>query len=127
MPEEVSGTFHPQVDLKDDAVDRSRYERFYSVRISKVFEDVLESPVEWGAFESTFACEVEATNSRHISKNISKSSKILDYTRRAHVRCDVSNAFHERTCKHECKRKSYESSERRFNHPSVRKNYEPKE
>ena len=29
-----------------------------------VFEDVHESPVEWGAFEGTFACEVEATNSR---------------------------------------------------------------
>ena len=79
------------------------------------------------AFESTFACEVEATNSRHISKNISKSSKILDYTRRAHVLRDVSNAFHERTCKHESKWKSYESSERRFNHPSLRKNYKPKE
>ena len=30
----------------------------------KVFEDVRESPVEWGAFKGTFACEVEATNSR---------------------------------------------------------------
>ena len=28
------------------------------------FEDARESPVEWGAFEGTFACEVEATNSR---------------------------------------------------------------
>ena len=32
MPEEVSGTFDPEVDLNDDAVGRSRYERFYSVR-----------------------------------------------------------------------------------------------
>ena len=70
MPEEVSGTFDPEVDLNDDAVGRSRYERFYSVRSPimrqkiLVFEDVRESPVEWGAFESTFACEVEAANSR---------------------------------------------------------------
>ena len=32
----------------------------------------------------------------------------------------LSNAFRERTCKHESKRKSYESSERRFNHLSLR-------
>ena len=25
---------------------------------------VRESPVEWGAFEGIFACEIEATNSR---------------------------------------------------------------
>ena len=31
VPEEVSGTFDPEVDLNDDAVGRSRYERFYSV------------------------------------------------------------------------------------------------
>ena len=49
------------------------------------------------------------------SKNIPKSSKIHDYIRRAHVLHDVSNAFHERTCKHESIRKSDESSERRFN------------
>ena len=54
----------------------------------------------------------------HISKNIPKSSKIHDYTRRAHVLRDVSNAFRERTYKHESKRESYESSERRFNHLS---------
>ena len=56
----------------------------------------------------------------HISKNIPKSSKIHDYTRRTHVLRDVSNAFRERTCKHESKRKSCESSERRFNHLSLR-------
>ena len=32
VPEEVSVTFDPEVDLNDDAVGRSRYERFYSVR-----------------------------------------------------------------------------------------------
>ena len=52
----------------------------------------------------------------HISKNIAKSSKIRDYTHRAHVLRDVSNAFRERTYKHESKRKS---SERRFNHLSL--------
>ena len=30
----------------------------------QVFKDVRESPVQWGTFEGTFACEVEATNSR---------------------------------------------------------------
>ena len=30
----------------------------------KVFEDVRESPVKWRAFEGTFACEAEVTNSR---------------------------------------------------------------
>ena len=38
----------------------------------------------------TFACEVEAAKSiKHISKNSPKSSKIPDYTRRAHVLRDV--------------------------------------
>ena len=49
-----------------------------------------------------------------------KSSKIHDYTRRAHVLRDICNAFHERTSKHESKRKSYESSERWFNNRSLR-------
>ena len=39
----------------------------------------------------------------------------------------LSNAFRKRTCKHESKRKSYESSERRFNNPSLRKTYKPTE
>ena len=49
---------------------RFRNERFYSVRSPimrqkiLVFEGVRESPVKWGAFEGTFTCEVEATNSR---------------------------------------------------------------
>ena len=37
----------------------------------------------------------------HIPKNIPQSSKIPDYTHRAHVLRDVSNAFCECTCKHE--------------------------
>ena len=32
VPEEVSGTFDPEVDLNDDALGRSCYELFYSVR-----------------------------------------------------------------------------------------------
>ena len=39
----------------------------------------------------------------------------------------LSNAFRKRTCKHESKRKSYESSERRLNNPSLRKTYKPTE
>ena len=69
VPEEVSGTFYPEVDLNNDAVGRSRHERFYSVRSPIMRQkssktDDRESPVEWGAFEGTFACEIEATNSR---------------------------------------------------------------
>ena len=53
---------------------------FAVIMQEKIFEDVRESPVEWGA------CEVEATKSiKHISKNIPKSSKIHYYTHRAHV------------------------------------------
>ena len=32
VPEEVSVTFDPEIDLDDDAIGISRYERFYSVR-----------------------------------------------------------------------------------------------
>ena len=39
----------------------------------------------------------------------------------------LGNAFRERTCKHERKSKPYESSERWFNNPSLRKIYKPKE
>ena len=85
--------------LINDAVGRSRYERFYSVRSNlicerkskiEVFEDVRESPVELDAFEGTFACEVEATNSRtHFTEYPEVFPKIPDYTRRAHVHRDV--------------------------------------
>ena len=67
VPEEVSVTFDPEVDLSDDAVGRSRYERIYSVhsryaRENLVYEDVRESPVEWGDFDGTFPCKLETTN-----------------------------------------------------------------
>ena len=32
VPEEISVTFDPKLDLNDDAVGRSGYERFYSFR-----------------------------------------------------------------------------------------------
>ena len=45
----------------------------------KVFEDICESPVEWGAFEGNFVCEVEVTNSRtHFTEY--STVKIPDYT-----------------------------------------------
>ena len=40
VPEEISVPFDPEVDLNDDAVGRSRYERFYSVRSSYASEDI---------------------------------------------------------------------------------------
>ena len=40
MPEEASGTFDPEVDLNDDAVGRSRYERFYSVHSNYARENL---------------------------------------------------------------------------------------
>ena len=88
MPEEVSVTFDLEVDLSDDAFVRSRYKQFYSVRSNYARENleyVRESPVE-GSFEVHFACEVEAIKSiKHISKNSPNSSKIHNYTLRAHV------------------------------------------
>ena len=52
--------------------------------------------------------------------NISKTHfkeypEVHDYTRQAHVLRGASNTFRERTCKYVSKRKSYESSQRRFN------------
>ena len=32
VPDEISVLFDPEVDLNDDAIGRSRYEGFYSVR-----------------------------------------------------------------------------------------------
>ena len=37
MPEKVSVTFDPKVDVNDDAVGRSRYERLYSVCTSVIY------------------------------------------------------------------------------------------
>ena len=57
MPGEVSVAF-------DDAVGSFILFAVIMREKIRVFEDVRESPVEWGAFEGTFPCEVEATNSR---------------------------------------------------------------
>ena len=40
VPEEVSVSFDPEVDLNDDAIGRSRYERFYSVRSNYARENL---------------------------------------------------------------------------------------
>ena len=62
-------TFDPEVDFNDDAVGRSRYERFYSVRSNYARENLSlprrsREPSRVGVFEGTFVCGVEATNSR---------------------------------------------------------------
>ena len=75
-PEEVSVSFEVNVNY----LATNGFILFAVIMQEKIFEDVRESPVEWGA------CEVEATKSiKHISKNIPKSSKIHYYTHRAHV------------------------------------------
>ena len=40
LPEEVRVTFDPEIDLDDDTVGRSRYERFYSVRSNYTKENI---------------------------------------------------------------------------------------
>ena len=105
----ISVTFDAEVDLNDNFVGRSHYKQFYSVCSSYATENLSlrrrsrePSRVEclWTNFH------VWSLTGQHISK----SSKIHDYNRRAHILHDVNNAFRERTCKHESKRKSYESS-----------------
>ena len=43
MPEEVSVTFDPEVDLSDNASGRSRYECFYSVHSNYAGENLKSS------------------------------------------------------------------------------------
>ena len=90
VPQEVSGTFDPEVDFNDDAVGRSRYERFYSVRTtimrqksksSKTFARAQSSGVP---LKELSRVKLRRLTREHISKNIPKSSEIHDYTRRAH-------------------------------------------
>ena len=40
VPEEISVTSDPEVDFSDDAVGRSRYERFHSVRSNYARENL---------------------------------------------------------------------------------------
>ena len=60
-------------------------------RENLVFQDVRESPVEWGAFEGTFACE--DVGDYKIENTFSQNIKIHGYTRRAHVLCDVKKCI----------------------------------
>ena len=70
VSEEISVTFDPEVDLNDDAVGRSLYERFYSVGSNYLRENLSHprrsrEPSRVGCLRRTFACEAEATiNSR---------------------------------------------------------------
>ena len=86
VPEEVSGTFAPEVDLNDDAVGRSRYERFaarYCDRKStKTFARAQSSGVP---LKEISRVKLRRLIREHISKNMSKSSKIHDYTLRAQI------------------------------------------
>ena len=74
MPEEVSVTFDPEIDLDDDAVGRCRYEWFYSVRSKQPREKQ----------------EVEAPNLRtHFKEYREVFQNSGSDTRRAHVLRDV--------------------------------------
>ena len=94
VPEEVSGTLDPEVDLNDDAFGTSRYERFYSVRSpikcnwksksSKTFGRAQSSGVPLNELSRV---KLRRLTRENISKNILKSSKIHDYTRRATSWC----------------------------------------
>ena len=57
VPEEVSVTFDPEIELDNDTVGRTRYERFYSVR-SNLYarENVSLRRRLAESFERTFAC-----------------------------------------------------------------------
>ena len=99
---------HPDVDLGDHAVGRPRYERFYSVRSTLIMQEKI---CLWRrSREPSRGCLWRKLRRRksikHISKNNLKSSKIPDHTHRAHVLRE-----HKRTCTHESKRKSYQSSD----------------
>ena len=127
--------FDPEKDLNDDAVGRSRYEQFYSVRSNLICERKSESSKTFARVQSSGMPLKKLSRGKfrrltreHISKNIPKSSaKFLIIPVELMYFVMLSNAFRERTCKHESKRKSYESSERRFNNPSLRKTYKPTE
>ena len=81
LPEKVSATFDPEVDLNDDAVGRSRYERFYCVRsnyarenrsLRRCSREPQPNAFDW-ELSRVEEQEVEATNSRTHFKNIPKS------------------------------------------------------
>ena len=71
VPQEISVTFHPEVDLNDDATGRSRYERFYSVRNNYARKNL--SLRRRSQEPSGVGCRVKLRRltREHISKNIS--------------------------------------------------------
>ena len=89
MPEKVNVAFDPEVDLTDDAVSRSRYERFYSVREKSSSKTFARAQSNGVPLKERSRVKLRRLTRVHISKNIPKSSKILNYTRRAHVLRDV--------------------------------------
>ena len=94
---------------------------FTVIRQEKIwaFKNVRES------FKGTFEQEAEVTNTlQRISRSLPKFMIILAELMYFVMLC---KAFHELTCKHYSKRKSYESSERSFNNLSLRKTYKPTE
>ena len=75
MPEEVSVTFDPEVDLNDDAVGRSRYERFYSVRSNYARENMYSKTFTRVQSSGKLSrVKLRRLTQEHISKNIPKSS-----------------------------------------------------
>ena len=109
----ISVTFDAEVDLNDNFVGRSHYKQFYSVCSSYATENLSlrrrsrePSRVEclWTNFH------VWSLTGQHISKNILSLPKFMIITVELIYFMMLSNAFRERTCKHESKRKSHESS-----------------
>ena len=96
VPEEVSGTFDPEIDFEDDAVShrlsyarRSRYERFYSVlSIYQLGERKSEPSMTFTRALKEISRvfkkrrKLRRLTGENISKNIPKSSKIHDYVLR---------------------------------------------
>ena len=87
-----------RVDINDDAIGRSRSERFYFVRSlikcdrkSKSLKTFARTQLSGVPFNELSCVKLELLIEEHISKNIPKSSKIHDYTCRAHALHDVSN------------------------------------
>ena len=106
---------------------RSRYERFYSVRINYERENVsLRRRSSGMPLKELSLVKLRRLTREHLSKNVPKSSKIHNYTRRAHVLRDVSNAFRVRTCNTRAKENPMEAVRDssiilRFEKPTSRK------
>ena len=86
MPEEISVTFDPEVDLNDDAVGRSHYEWFYSVHSNYARENLssktfVRAQLSGMPLKELLRVKLRQLTQEHISKNILKSSKIHNYTR----------------------------------------------